>query len=133
MSRSGYDYDLDSWALIRWRGAVSSAMKGKRGQAMLKELLVALEALPQKRLVDGDLRDAQGDVCAFGALCVSKGVDTSDIPSDDCETLAKLFNVAPAMAREIVYKNDDDGFWTDRTPEQRYEDFHAWLKGQIKE
>ncbi|ENQ7660184.1 hypothetical protein ACEQOL_006537 [Pseudomonas aeruginosa] len=38
MSRSGYCDDLDNWSLICWRGAVSSAIKGKRGQAFLIEL-----------------------------------------------------------------------------------------------
>lgn len=33
MSRSGYSEDLDMWDLIRWRGAVKSALRGKRGQA----------------------------------------------------------------------------------------------------
>lgn len=50
MSRSGYsdDYDFDNWQLIRWRGAVNSAINGRRGQAFLKELLTAIEALPEK-------------------------------------------------------------------------------------
>lgn len=32
MSRCGYSDDYDQWALIRWRGAVESAIRGKRGQ-----------------------------------------------------------------------------------------------------
>ena len=38
MSRSGYSDDLDNWDLIRWRGQVSSAIRGKRGQGFLREL-----------------------------------------------------------------------------------------------
>jgi len=41
MSRSGYSDDCDVWALIRWRGAVKSAIRGARGQAMLRELIQA--------------------------------------------------------------------------------------------
>lgn len=45
MSRSGYnDYSIDNWDLIRWRGQVASAIKGKRGQAFLRELIEALVA-----------------------------------------------------------------------------------------
>jgi len=47
MSRSGYSDDCDDqWSLICWRGAVKSAIRGKRGQAFLKEMLAALDALP---------------------------------------------------------------------------------------
>jgi hypothetical protein len=46
MSRSGYSDDHSEWDLIRWRGAVASAIRGKRGQAFLRELLVALDAMP---------------------------------------------------------------------------------------
>ena len=45
MSRSGYTDDYDDgyeWANIRWRGAVKSAIRGKRGQATLKAILDAM-------------------------------------------------------------------------------------------
>ena len=51
MSGSGYNDDCDGWALIRWRGAVASAIRGRRGQAFLRDLLAALDAMPDKRLV----------------------------------------------------------------------------------
>ena len=75
MSRSGYsvDGDLDHWQLIRWRGAVNSAMNGKRGQAFLRELLDALDALPEPKLIDHDLVRYDGSTdtnlfCALGAV-----------------------------------------------------------------
>lgn len=52
MSRSGYTDDCDdNWAIICYRGALKSAMRGKKGQAFLKELLAALDAMPRKRLI----------------------------------------------------------------------------------
>jgi hypothetical protein len=45
MSRSGYSDDLDPLALGRWRGRVASAMRGKRGQAFLREMLAAMDAM----------------------------------------------------------------------------------------
>ncbi len=51
MSRSGYSDDCDNLQL--WRQAVDRAISGKRGQAVLREMLASLEALPQKRLISG--------------------------------------------------------------------------------
>lgn len=56
MGRSGYDDSIDDvLALGRWRAAVKSALRGKRGQAFLKEALAVLDAMPDKRLVANDL------------------------------------------------------------------------------
>jgi hypothetical protein len=64
VSRSGYVDDMcDEWALIRYRGAVASAIRGKRGQAFLREMLAALDAMPEKRLTAGALVfDGQPDI-----------------------------------------------------------------------
>ena len=45
MSRSGYSDDCDTWPLICWRGAVASALRGRRGQQFLIELRDALDAI----------------------------------------------------------------------------------------
>ena len=50
MSRSDYSKDGDSQELALWRGAVRSAINGARGQAMLRELAPALDAMPKKTL-----------------------------------------------------------------------------------
>ena len=79
MSRSGYidDFD-DQWSLICWRGAVKSAIRGKRGQSFLRELRDALDAMPIKKLISDDLvRD--GEVCAIGA--VADAIQTSSLLS----------------------------------------------------
>ena len=39
MSRSGYCDELEQSELAMWRGQVASAIRGKRGQAFLVELL----------------------------------------------------------------------------------------------
>lgn len=79
MSRSGYTDDgLDSWQVIRWRGAVASAIRGRRGQALLTELLAALDAMPVKELIKEQLVE-DGAVCALGALGRARGVDMSAI------------------------------------------------------
>jgi hypothetical protein len=57
MSRSGYidDYDDDNGAVAMYRGQVASAMRGRRGQAFLRDLLSALDEMPEKRLIAGHL------------------------------------------------------------------------------
>lgn len=107
MSRSGYSDDCDGWALIRWRGAVTQAIRGQRGQAMLSELVKALDALPEKRLASGSLVTADGDYCTLGALGRARGMDLAPIDPEDREAVAKAFGVAEALAAEVMYLNDE--------------------------
>lgn len=110
MSRSGYtdDYgDDDPLAMGRWRAAVRSAINGKRGQAALREILVALDAMPDKGLIGESLITADGEFCTLGVLGSARGLDMSNIDPEDAEAVAALFNLAPAMVREIVFENDE--------------------------
>lgn len=47
MSRSGYSYGADDVQANLCLGAVKQAIRGQRGQAMLRELIQALDALPE--------------------------------------------------------------------------------------
>lgn len=109
MSRSGYseDYgDDDPLALGRYRAQVASATRGKRGQALLRELLAALDAMPDKRLAAGDL-EADGQYCALGLVGQARGMDLAAIDTYDFESLGLTFNIAEQLAREIMWVNDD--------------------------
>jgi hypothetical protein len=129
--RSGYSDDCDQWDLIRWRGAVESAIRGKRGQAALREMLSALDAMPDKRLIADELEDADGEVCGLGALGKARGLDMAVVDPEDRESVAKAFGIAEALAAEIMNVNDD---WLDRraTPEQRWEVVRRWVASKIK-
>lgn len=128
MSRSGYHDDLDDeWALIRWRGAVASAIKGKRGQAFLREMIAALDALPEKCLVSQELATPAGEVCAMGAVCRARGVDVSEVDPDDYSTVAGVMGLSEAMVREIANENDERCL----TPEQRWESMRKWAVAQL--
>lgn len=108
MSRSGYSDDCDDhWARICWRGAVKSAIRGKRGQAMLRETLAALDSLPEKILAPDSLVNADGQYCTLGALGSARCLDMSNINPEDSESIATLFGISHALAREIMWRNDE--------------------------
>lgn len=107
MSRSGYSDDCeDQWATIRWRGAVKSAINGKRGQAFLRELLVTLDAMPDKTLTTGEL-EADGEFCTLGAIGKARGVALEKVDTWDWQQLADVLGISEAMAREIMFENDE--------------------------
>ena len=129
MSRSGLSDDgEDNWSFIRWRGAVKSAIKGRRGQAFLREMLAALDALPEHKLIRNDLEKGES-VCALGAVGKARGIDMSGVDPEDCEQVAPLFGIPDALTREIVWMNDE-AFWRD-TPEERWTKMRAWVASYI--
>lgn len=161
MSRHGYvDYDGDDpLAEGRWRGALLSAFRGKRGQAFLRELIEALDAMPEKALAAHSfVKD--GEICALGSVALKRGIDVSEFESTDDkyddhidhDALAAKFNVASCLAREIMYENDDGDQWhwedtgavcqgvpygsnrkyrTHDTPEERWQRMRAWAVWQL--
>lgn len=54
-----------------WKSNLARQIYSQRGQTFLRELLAALEALPQKVLIAGAIAK-RGAVCPFGALAVSR-------------------------------------------------------------
>lgn len=133
MSRAGYSDDLDPLEMGRWRGRVASALRGKRGQAFLRELLADLDALPQKRLVSSEF-DNGCDVCALGSVGRSRGVDMSKWYTgdeyDECfEGVGDVLGIANPMAREIMFWNDEGG--RNETPEERFTRMRKWVADQI--
>lgn len=129
MSRSGYSDDFgcdNQWGLIRWRGAVASSIRGKRGQAFLQEMAEALDAMPEKRLIAHSLK-AEGGVCAIGSVGERRGVDMSALDPEDYSQVAGTFGIASPLAQEIVWLNDEAGFHNE-TPEQRWTRIRAEIK-----
>ena len=123
MSRSGYSDDYEYMEL--YRQAVRRAITGYRGQAFLRKLLAALDAMPVKRLIVNEIRNGAGDVCALGSLDAS-------VDEYDASSLAEHFGIARALAAEIVYENDE-GVMVGRrieTPEERWTRMRAWVESQ---
>lgn len=130
MSRSGYSDDCDdNWGLIRWRGAVMAAIRGARGRSFLKELASAMDAMPVKELIANSL-EADGGFCALGVVGHLRGIDMSEIDPDDREVVATKFNIAPALAAEIVFENDECG-WSSETGLARWLRMRAWVDNRL--
>ena len=145
MGRHGYSdddcFDRDAQlAHGRWRGMVKSAIRGKRGQKLLTDLLAALDAMPDKRLVAGVLASS-GEVCTLGALCLHQSIMTMaemaalnvDDEIDDAdwanEMLADKLDAAKCLIQEIEYQNDEGG-WRE-TPEKRWERMRRWVEKRL--
>jgi hypothetical protein len=106
-----------------YRGAVCSAIRGKRGQTLLRELAVALDAMEPKRLITDELQ-SHGEYCALGVVGKHRGINMQRIDPHDSDRVAKSFDIANALACEIAYINDD---WSMETPEERWARVRYWV------
>lgn len=134
MSRHGYidecDSPEDQRRYAMWRGQVKSAFRGKRGQAFLRELAAAMDAMPVKELIAGELIDAEGDCCTIGVVCKARGLDVSKIDYEEPEQVGGLVGIAKQMAAEIEWENDEGGYH--ETPEERWQRMRRWVDRRIK-
>lgn len=164
MSRSGYVDDMcDEWAMIRYRGAVKSAIRGKRGQAFLREMLAALDAMPEKRLTAGALIfDGQPDIpwnpypeedviVGGDQLVTGRGevVRVGEVCAMGCVGRArgaKMDNIdahdPPQVAglfgiAEALVREiayvNDEDWWGESTPENRFKRVRKWVADNLIE
>jgi hypothetical protein len=139
MSRHGYsdDCDYNDGSAARWLGVIRSASRGKRGQAFFRQLLAALDAMPEKRLVKGELEE-NGEYCALGVLAKAKGAEVKGIDTYDHDGLGKLFDISWQLACEVMYINDEADKRTGfrivpvETPEERWATVRAWVARRIR-
>lgn len=160
--RIGYSEDEDYPGQFElWQANCRRSMKGKAGQAALRELEAALLALPDKRLIAHKMIDAEGDVCAIGALAKHKGRDILAEPhigpddefegDGEMEEIGVELGMPRLVAWKVVCENDInlDGsnlvtlegpyrwpaekpkVWVPITPEVRYERMLAWVQRQL--
>lgn len=142
MSRSGYadewddsDEELEK-TIALWRAEIKEAVEGESGQAFLREMLGAMDALPAKRLIPFNLVAHTGETCALGSVCVARGLDVTDIEMDDEENpdvhyqVAEVLKVPHALACEVMWANDDAGKY-DETPEERFARMRLWIEKRV--
>lgn len=139
MSRSGYNDDGEGSNLAL--GALASAIRGKRGQALLRDFVAALDAMPEKRLGHGALKDADGCRCSLGVVADARGLDMGDVafeewdgsPSIGHKVFAARFDVSEYLTREVMFWNDEGGPWNSvETPEQRWTRMRQWAVANLK-
>jgi hypothetical protein len=134
-----------------WQRAALNAIRGRRGQAFLRELKEALLALPEPRLIEGAVW-REGEVCALGALALRRldqgqpircyghtmtsRAELEEIGPDLEDELGSMelgmgMGMKQTMAWAIAYENDEGNPWPDETPEARYRRVLRWVEGNL--
>jgi len=132
MSRSGYSDDYEYLDL--YRKAVDNAIKGKRGQAFLRELAQAMDAMPEKVLIQNELINWEGSCCAIGVVCKARQIAVDKIDDTDHAMVGEAVGIARSMAAEIAYMNDEFGVTEfSETPEQRWVRMRKWVQDSLVE
>jgi hypothetical protein len=133
MGRSGYSDDGEfesNWHEIMAAGQLRAAIRGKRGQKFLGDLVEALDALPEKRLIAEELKSSEG-VCALGCVGVSRGLNLEGLDSRQHDKMADIFNISITLVREVEGINDYDCCW--QTPEQRWQSVRKWAVSHVRQ
>ena len=155
MSRFLHLYEESEMPPQLWQQAVQNAIRGKRGQKVLRELREALLALPHKRLIRGYLVH-EGEVCVVGALVRSR-LESGPVPIPDyycaktsVSSLAEMeealwqwldldtmtleigekLGLTQALVCALAVENDEEGP-AKETPEQRYERILRWVERNL--
>jgi hypothetical protein len=141
MSRLYYEDDGDYSLEGLQQGWLRSAIKGKRGQQFLRDLVAALDALPIPELSSGALEDSEtGCCCAFGAVRRFRGPDNvqlcfhpeeEDLPPS---YLAEPFGVSETLAWAVVQANEEM-FQGNTEPDRRrrWEVVRSWAVRHLQE
>lgn len=150
MSRFSDDGDETGLTPEMWWHNIDLAIKGKRGQKALRELLQALEAVPGHVLVRDYLADDErGVACAVGAYAAYKRIATGKANSwgEALHALRQQYGYEPdgyemgvigkaetgmttTLAQHLAYQNDE-GHWRAKTPEELWQVTYDWVKSQL--
>jgi hypothetical protein len=138
MSRSGYSDDCEAGRLNFYRANVDRTIAGKRGQQFLREMSAALDAMPVKELVAGDIVRDDGHVCAIGAVAIARKLDVSRLDVYDGDEVGKTFGITRILACEIAYENDEHRSYdyearrfTAETSAARWTRMRAWVSEHL--
>ncbi len=131
MSRSGYGEDCEYPELYRHN--VEQTIRSKRGQSLLRELAVQMDAMPEKILIEHELVNESGQCCTLGVVFKARGIDVSTVDESEPYVVAGKLGINHMMAAEIAYMNDEYG-WEVETQEQRWTRMRKWVdENLIKE
>jgi hypothetical protein len=133
------DYYWEPWMDGQAAGALQSAIRGRRGQQLLRDLIAGLDALPEPELAAGALEDPEtGCVCALGAVRLQRGPEAVPLPCDptdpdlDWRELAGLFDISQTLANEVVTQNEYNTVGNDeQSRRHRWLSVRAWAVGHL--
>jgi len=98
----------------------------------MRELIAALDAMPVKELHAHELRTAEGNVCALGAVAQARGLDVSPLDPEDTESVAAAFGLPDALTREVVFMNDEIGPRS-TSPAERWKWMREWAENKLRD
>jgi hypothetical protein len=107
-----------------------SAIRGARGQKLLREMLAALDAMPEKWLVRNELVTDYGEYCALGCVGAARGIKMDHIDPEEPEQVAVAFDIAEPLAREIAFENDENA---PDDPQKRWKYMRRWVESHIND
>jgi hypothetical protein len=133
------DYDWEPWMEGQAAGAMRSAIRGRRGQQLLRDLIAGLDALPVQELAAGALEDPEtGCVCALGAVRLQRGAEAVplsfdlDDPDIDWRDLAKPFDISETLAHAVISENEYSSKRNDeQSRRRRWQSVRAWAVGNL--
>ena len=118
------DYGSADDLADEWFRDVANAIASPKGQAFLRELADALDALPDKALIEEELIDEEGNCCAVGAVCKARGIDATHM---DSAAVAEWLGAPLLLVAEIIDVND--GYR--ETPVHRWHRMRRWVDRHI--
>lgn len=152
MSDSRFDNmdDSNSASPAQWAYRLRRSVGSKRGQAFLRELLAALDAVPGHRLIGGSMKAEGSNVCALGAYAAwremnERGITwrgaVRELPRADgdddegwlvtCRLVRDRYDVAWTLAYEIAEFNDENAASATDDPADRWRDVRDYVAGLI--
>jgi hypothetical protein len=134
-----WDGDWEPWMEGQAAGALRSAIRGRRGQQLLRDLIAGLDALPVPELAAGSLEDPEtGCVCALGAVRLHRGADTVPLwfdpadPDVDWRNLAKPFDISETLAHAVISANEYvDSNNDEYSRRNRWKSVRAWAVNHL--
>ena len=113
------DYaDDDPAAANLFQGNLKRSLRGRAGQAALRELEAALLAMPEKALYADVFAEPSGEVCALGAVAVARKqaqglsrdealATCADVDPYDSEEECEALGFPRLVAQAVVWENDE--------------------------
>ena len=119
------DYGSADDLADEWLRDVANAIASPKGQAFLRELAAAMDAMPEKVLIANELVDKEGDCCTIGAVCKARGIDATHM---DSAAVAEWLGAPLLLVAEIIDVND--GYR--ETPVHRWQRMRQWVDKRIR-